>query len=131
MLARLSAFLRRENYARGKELQERADLIRLGWDASTRETLEREAARRLPPCADVLLNQKYWAARGVVVPEANFFSEQAALGPVPRVGPRRMGAGTKADVEAPSDLQPTRPPSEEIFERHGWDRFESGWLPLF
>ena len=135
-------------------LKLRAELQGLGWSERRITRLlapfEERIRLMLPPLAEVMADEAAWAALGVR-PSRSLTSEVCDLtllssAEMPR-GRRRGARGASAgaggsdgtdgdgtdddDGDAATQARRTgRSASEEIFERHGWNRVESGWSGL-
>ena len=135
-------------------LKLRAELQGLGWSERRITRLlvpfEERIRLMLPPLAEVMADEAAWAALGVR-PSRSLTSEVCDLtllssAEMPRG--RRRGARGASDGAGGSDgtdgdgtddddgdaatqaRRTGRSASEEIFERHGWNRVESGWSGL-
>ena len=89
----------------------------------------------LPPLAEVMADEAAWAALGVR-PSRSLTSEVCDLtllssAEMPRGRLRGARGADDDDGDAAMQARRTgRSASEEIFERHGWNRVESGWSGL-
>ena len=140
-------------------LRLRGELISLGWSERALREHSATLLQRLPPMRDVLAEPRRWAALGVF-PAADIATEACRLQLQAPVRPGDEGGNGAADPAAAqqqllrprgaaaaaaaaaavageedeaSDAEATaRPasPSQEIFERKGWNDFDgSGWRP--
>jgi len=132
----------------------RRDLLALGWSTQRLHAIDRAIHTMLPTLSEMLQDERKWERLGVVLPQQlESFAEVGALRLVPppsgkQAAARRLGAAQgrlalngredgiledggggedhrKGDEEVWKTVSPAKP-SEEIWERHGWDKME-GW----
>ena len=112
----------------------------MGWSAERLRVHDAALLDSLPPLAEVMSNPTKWAALGVRLPyeAADIASEQSALvldaDCTQEVCDTEEGSDAQSAAEAYLDsLEKMEPatPSQEIFERKGWNRVESGWRGFF
>jgi pentatricopeptide repeat protein len=101
-------------------LELRVELIAMGWTAERLRRYDMKLRHLLPPLAEVMGDIHKWEALGVK-PSADIISEQVQL-----VLPQTtMVSQEEAHAALASVAQASA--SEEIWERKGWNRIQSGW----
>ena len=128
----------RQHFGIEVALRLRVELLTMGWSAERLRSHDAKLLDYLPPLAEVMSSPTKWAALGVRLPyeAADIASEQSAL--VLDADCTNNDAcdteEAQTAAEALEGLENTVEPAtvgQEIWERKGWNRVESGWRGFF